>query len=215
MNSNVKNVPQRSDSQLLTAISEILRSRGLKGMTMDGVASALGMSKRTLYEIFGSKKEMIIRTLDFFHNELRREFEILFHQAPNMMVAFLDIFTHQRKMMENVDVRFFQDLNEHYPEMQSHYHADQKEIDSWLEEIYTRGVNEDVFRPGMDFHLCCVLFKVQMESLKQKEKYFPPELTLMKAFDAITISFLRTIASPKGMAILDNTIENRNNITTS
>lgn len=48
--------PQAYDS-LINGIMMILLQNGLKATTMDSIASALQISKRTLYEIFSSKTE--------------------------------------------------------------------------------------------------------------------------------------------------------------
>ncbi|MDE6335182.1 MAG: TetR/AcrR family transcriptional regulator, partial [Muribaculaceae bacterium] len=49
---------------LIDAIGELLLKRGLKATTMDSIASALQISKRTLYEIFNSKNEMVLCALE-------------------------------------------------------------------------------------------------------------------------------------------------------
>ena len=50
-------------------------SNGYKTVTMDEVASDLGVSKKTLYEIFGNKEGLIRLSLKFQFQELREVFE--------------------------------------------------------------------------------------------------------------------------------------------
>ena len=50
-------------------------SNGYKTVTMDEVASDLGVSKKTLYEIFGNKEGLIRLSLEFQFQELREVFE--------------------------------------------------------------------------------------------------------------------------------------------
>lgn len=50
-------------------------SNGYKTVTMDEVASDLGVSKKTLYEIFGNKEGLIRLSLEFKFQELREVFE--------------------------------------------------------------------------------------------------------------------------------------------
>ncbi|MDE6446771.1 MAG: TetR/AcrR family transcriptional regulator, partial [Muribaculaceae bacterium] len=57
-------LPRSEHNRLLAAIYPIIREHGLKGATMDMVARRLGMSKRTLYEIFQNKSAMIIEVLE-------------------------------------------------------------------------------------------------------------------------------------------------------
>lgn len=44
---------------------------------------------------------------------------------------------------------------------------------------------------------------LQYESLACMHDVFPPDVTLAQAYESITIGFLRSIATPKGMQILD------------
>lgn len=45
--------------ELLESITDILLRNGLKATTMDSIAASLQMSKRTLYEIFDNKSQMV------------------------------------------------------------------------------------------------------------------------------------------------------------
>ena len=38
---------------------EMFATQGIKSVRMDDIASQLGMSKRTLYELFGDKEELL------------------------------------------------------------------------------------------------------------------------------------------------------------
>lgn len=54
----------------------MFNSRGLRGVTMDDIAQALHMSKRTLYETFANKEELLAECLMRVHdriNELHRQ----------------------------------------------------------------------------------------------------------------------------------------------
>lgn len=48
----------------------MFNSRGLKGVTMDDIASELHMSKRTLYETFENKEELLSECLMLIHNKM-------------------------------------------------------------------------------------------------------------------------------------------------
>lgn len=132
----------QASGRLLMSISDIIREKGLKNTTMDSIAKTLGMSKRTLYEIFGSKQRMVMCVFDHVHSKMRSDYERMFAEAGNVMEALLSIFIHHRDTMRLVSVDFFRDMDELYPEVHSHYHKDQKEINVWMNNIYNKGVEE-------------------------------------------------------------------------
>lgn len=204
MSENKTHIDSRITPEMLDRIGRLLHQNGLKGLRMDNVAKDLAISKRTLYEIFGSKEDMVIRVMDHTHDKICRRSEEIFRCAPNVMEALMGIFSYHRDNIRDVNVSFFRDMDETFTQMQAKYRKDEEKVYKWTEFIYSLGVKEGMFRPDLDFVLSSRLFKVQMESLKRMEENFPPGLSIVQAFDAITIGFLRSIASPKGMEVLDS-----------
>lgn len=198
----------RATPELLTAITTLMQRKGLKGLTMDSVAGYLSMSKRTLYEIFTSKREMVLTAFDYNHKQILRRIQKIFNSSPNVMQAMLGIFMMQRDMMADVSVDFFRDMDDYFPELRKCYHEEQRKDNENIESVYKKGVEEGVFRPDLNFILTVTLLKVQMESLKRMEDNFPQGLTLLQAYDGIIAGFLRSIASPEGMLMVDEVVNN-------
>ena len=89
-------------STLLEAIMPIILRNGLKATTMDLVASSLSMSKRTLYEIFDSKQNMIEQVLGHVFKRSEEQYSRIFREEPDVMTAMLRVFAHQRDIMSEV-----------------------------------------------------------------------------------------------------------------
>ena len=56
--------------KIVDRVSQMIKAVGVKSVRMDDVASDLGMSKRTLYEMFGDKEELIYESAKY-HSEHR------------------------------------------------------------------------------------------------------------------------------------------------
>lgn len=69
---------------------------------------------------------------------------------------------------------------------------------------FKTGVKQGVFRDDINYEVTAQLLRVQMESLKRMEEFFPKNITLVEAYNAIIVGMLRSIATPKGMEIVDN-----------
>ena len=50
---------------IIKHVSQMILSLGVKSVRMDDVAGELGMSKRTLYEMFGDKEELLYESLAY------------------------------------------------------------------------------------------------------------------------------------------------------
>lgn len=188
---------------LLYSIFKLLLKKGIKGLKMDDVASSLGVSKRTLYEIFDSKTDMIVKVMLHMNNLCRQKVEEVYKTAPNCLEGILRVFLVQRQFLCNVNVSFFDDMDQLYPEIKKSYReeADMHTVKS--KKFFEQGVKEGLLRKNLDLDLQFRILGIQMESLKRMEEHFPPEISLVDAYDAIYIGFLRGIVSHDGMKILD------------
>ena len=204
----------RSDLQeedyrnLLSRIEPILLERGLKSTTMDTVAQALGMSKRTLYEIFDSKSEMLKETLDFMARQNHEFASKAFADSDNVIEALFAIFKYNRDRMGTVNVNFYRDMDRLYKERRDDYEKSRSQHQERMLRMFSLGVSQGMFRPDVDYHVQSRVMSLQMEALKRVEELFPSDISLVRVFDSIIIGFLRSIASEKGMLILDNLTRN-------
>lgn len=192
------------NGDLLIKISQIVADKGLKSTTMDMVAHELGMSKRTLYELFGSKSEMIRET---FRVLTKRNKEIVaetFKNSKNVMEALIKVFCFNRDWLQKVNVSFFRDMDRLYKDERESYEDSRRARHEEMMEIYKLGVEQGMFRKDVDFNVQSRIMGIQMESLKRMEEIFPKDISLLRVYDALILGFLRSIASPEGMGVLDS-----------
>ncbi|MDE7413068.1 MAG: TetR/AcrR family transcriptional regulator [Muribaculaceae bacterium] len=192
------------NEELVMEISKLLLKNGMKATTMDSVASALTMSKRTLYEIFDSKKDMILRAVKYWQQQRFKKVEEIFKSSKTVMEALARTFAYHKSMMNNINVEFLFDMDDYAPEVRTLFtrHSHQ-----WVDKMMyaiNLGIEQGVFRTDVNYPIVLRLMRIQMESLKKMEDSFPKDITIMDAFDSIVISFLRSIGTQEGMDIIDN-----------
>ena len=195
------NAPQERQ-RLYRRIEGILTKRGIKGCTMDLVAAQLGMSKRTLYEIFGSKEEMLIRVTENMQERLRANADRRFRMSDNIMEAMVLHAFDEMRMMQSVCPEFFRDLR-NLASLRRNMESRNRETIECISQQTRRGVEQGVFRTDVNYPVTLRLIVLQYETLACMHDVFPPGVTLAQAYESITIGFLRSIATPKGMQILD------------
>ena len=207
---------------LLASILPILMERGPKHTTMDIVAQQLSMSKRTLYEIFDSKDEMLAAVLRFNHRVIAARNEYIQASSANMMEAMIRILLYHIESMRDLSPNFFRDMDKAYSKLRKVYdrntHSDRREEDK-MHNALEIGIAQGVFLPSLNIKMSMAMLRLQLESLKRMEEYFPPEVTIADALRYIMIGFLRSIATTQGITVLesilnddDKTGNNGNNI---
>ena len=196
-------ISEQQYHRLLDAILNIVLKKGLSHTTMDHVASCLGMSKRTLYEIFDSKDDMLREMLDYqFHLTSQKAEDILRHSS-NKMEALARIISLHHDFLTTANPLFFQDMDERFKHLRPDYDQRNTKMDRYLGVLIRAGINEGMFRRNCDYDLQLRLLRVQIESIKRMQDYFPPEITVAQAYIAIGQGFLRSIATPEGLKVLD------------
>lgn len=194
-----------SHQELLEAIFEILKENGLTATTMDVVAKKLKMSKRTLYEIFESKTDMITRVFNHNRDVMQQRFHKIMQEAPNVMVALMRIFAIHRDNISGTDIRFYRDLDELYPGFREQHQRNNDQYRQGTMELFKLGVEQGVFREDVNYDILSKIISCHSEALKRSQKLFPDGLSILEVYDTMTAGFLRSIASPKGYEML-NTI---------
>lgn len=188
---------------LLESIAPMIAKMGLKAMTMDHVAHSLGMSKRTLYEIFESKTVMIEEVLGYTHKQHMRNIRNIFDTSENVLEAMVRIFRRQRDIMQGVNVSFFRDMDKFFHHTRDQYEHLQSTRNEEIVRMFELGVRQGVFRADINFRIQARMYTMQMESLKRMEELFPPDITIVEVYDSVFTSFVRGIATPAGMRQLD------------
>lgn len=191
-------------ADLKKSIFDIILSNGMKKTTMDLVASTLSISKRTLYEIFDSKEQMIKVVMSYNHSLHFKEMSQIFSSSDTVMEAFYLTTKNHQKLMRKTSPDFFRDMDNAYANMRpvfdEQHHAHKKDMLNAIE----LGKRQGVFREDINYPILLRMVGIQMESLKRMENVLPCDVSLSDAFDTITMSFLRSIGTIKGLEILDN-----------
>ena len=74
-----------------TALNEY-RSRGIKDVKMDDIASLISVSKRTIYELFTDKEVLITETLKHHHKLMHDEAREIIKQCENILDVILCLY---------------------------------------------------------------------------------------------------------------------------
>jgi len=134
------------------AANELFMKYGIRSISMDDIARHLGMSKKTIYQHFSDKEDIIILATQAHLNKNWQEFEGIRQSSTNAIDELAKISVFLKKNMEELNPSLLFDLKKYHP----------KAWNNW-----------------QDFKLKCILESVQ-RNLKQgiEEGYYRPELNV-------------------------------------
>lgn len=193
--------------KVVAHVAEMIMALGVKSVRMDDVAQSLGMSKRTLYEMFGDKEEMIYES--FKHSIENRAKEIL--ASIDRPATGLELLLRCTQalfaggIMNDVDKRLTINLKKFYPSIHeriSRYHTEQSY--AGLKCVLDYSMENGELDPAVDVELMTRLFFNTMQFLLFDNAMVMPEgVAREEAFSAMLVNFLRGIASEKGRKMID------------
>ena len=94
MSTSAKEISNRVElrDRIIVKATEAFTSHGIKSITMDDIATSLGISKRTLYEVF-EDKETLLKEVILKNEEDKNEFlENLLAESTNVLEVILVCF---------------------------------------------------------------------------------------------------------------------------
>ena len=193
--------------KVIEHVAQVIVTLGVKSVRMDDVANEMGMSKRTLYEMFGDKEELLYQGIVYYMECRYAELSDQAKKLNNM----LEILLHSIRSFCNnghageVERRLTTNLKKFYPavhERVQRYHADRGL--SGLQYALDKCREEGYLDQTVDIELMARLFLTTSGMLMSGQDIVLPEnITREEAFGAMVVNFLRGLASQKGLQVID------------
>lgn len=78
--------------RIIMTATEAFTLKGIKCITMDDIAAALGISKRTLYEVFADKESLLKECILQKQAERDKYLQEIYEQSNNVLEVILAVF---------------------------------------------------------------------------------------------------------------------------
>ena len=181
----------------------MLLSVGASSMTMDEVARACGISKRTLYEIFPDKRTLIGECMHRQHQIKNAEIKEIFGTANNCFEAMYKVYMRTRKMYESTSVAFLSDIKRLYPDIFNQHMENEKTIIDSIASVLRKAQDEGLVIRRLNPEIAAYIFVLSMRELHEKANQNKYGFKLGDLFEHVFISFLRGVATIKGIEMIE------------
>ena len=190
--------------KILKGAEELFFKYGIKNITMDEIARHLGMSKKTLYQFFRDKDEMV-------HSLMMQKIEDdksmcikTYDTAENVVEEVFDMMKNLREMLGNINPIIFHELNKYYPNTWKLF--DDFKNSFLLESIENslrKGQEQDLVRKDIDIK---ILSRMRLENFEMAffGRAFPTDkFNFLEVQLAMTEHFLYGICTLKGHKLIN------------
>lgn len=130
---------------------ELYRKYGVKSVSVDEIAVALGISKKTLYQHIRSRDELLKLVVEHSLNKFSREVLKLVTPEENLIKKLALLYAFIVKSSRNVNPTFILDLKKvSYKQYLYVQEFRNKRLYDGVKSIYEQGVEEGIFRSNVD-----------------------------------------------------------------
>lgn len=178
---------------------------GIRNVTMADIALSLGISKRTIYETFKDKNELIQTCLDHLNEEQGNHTRKILEGSGNVVEAIFAFMQLKIKAMDSINPSFIKDLKKHYPLIWNKLHNAHTEKGYELSRrLLETGIQEGIFRKEINVAIIVKLFFAQMNLIAGENLFSRNEYDLKDILKNVVINYMRGISTKKGINLIDN-----------
>ena len=191
---------QQLKGRILQIATALFHQHGIKQVKMDDIANDLRISKRTLYEVYENKEDLLFEVLQQ-HDSVERQ-QLLEFDKPgtNVINIILEIYRVRTAEFITVNPLFFEDLQK-YPNLLTYVRKLHEDKEAEIVAFIERSKNEGLFLENVNYGI--------VRELTFASEQFVMNNFLFKRYDITELSrimimlFVRGICTEKGIKLLD------------
>lgn len=148
--------------KILSVSAELFRQYGFKTITMDDIARRAGISKKTLYQHFVNKQEVVHATMQWYQQHISELCHTALGTAENAVEAMVQLSDVLSQSFRNINPLALLELQRFFPESHKVFRDTLFDKDMGaIRDNILRGIEEGFYRPEINAEL---LATYRMES---------------------------------------------------
>lgn len=197
--------------RILEGAGKLFVTEGIRRVTMDYVAKKLGVSKRTIYENFADKTDLLKACLKRMYAINDENFRCLKEKSTDVMDIMVGSLRFGVSAIKKINPQFFEDLEIHYPLIWDEMVAIRRnQMMKDFEKLLLQGAEQKIFRDSLNVKMVAKIFIEQMNMMGRKEIFPPDEYPTTELFETLFINFTRGISTHEGINRLEELLQAEN-----
>lgn len=192
--------------RIIEKAGDLFRQYGIKNVSMDEIASSMGISKRTLYENFKGKEDILLSALHGFGDKRKEVLTSIVAECNNVVEVFIKLIEEQENVPD-CSVKFFEDIQKYYPRAACQIKRDIEISNVYLRSFLRQGIEEGYIREDLNVNVAAFLVEESTYTYIRASYLEKPPFSFDELFYTMMINFVRGIMTAKGIDIIDAYLE--------
>jgi len=154
-----------TSDRILKESEQLFFRYGVKSITMDEIATHLGISKKTIYQFFQDKKELVLKVVESRLLAQEKEMLDITDKAADPVQEVILISEWLREFFQNLNPYLMMEIQKYYPKAYGVFLQHKQKC--MLENIYDnikKGVAVGLYRPTIDMDTIARLRMISVEA---------------------------------------------------
>ena len=189
--------------KILQVAMKAFIEHGVKAVKMDDIASQVGISKRTLYEIYDDKEELLFQGVSYYDGQREKQFRDFVKKADNVMDIILELYRLKVNETRSVTPLFYVDIRK-YPKILRYMEEKRERSRGELSKFFLRGLHEGYFRKDINYQLAVHLFDAIGQYIMKH--MLIETFSFEELFNNMLLVSLRGLCTMKGIKVMDEAV---------
>lgn len=189
---------------IATAESLFIRL-GFKRVTMDDIAREMAISKKTIYQYFKDKNEIVCSVTEKFLKREGCEIQALEENSCNVIEHLVNTSKNLRRQVTSINPGAMYDLKRYFPDgWRIFNHYKQEVFLKSIVKILKQGIDEGYFRPDIDPEILGIMRMEQIQMPFDDNLYPRERFDFTQVQMQLLRSFIAGILTEKGKELFMN-----------
>lgn len=195
--------------QILDKATDMFLTHGFKSVTMDDIASEMGISKKTIYQHFSNKDTLVKATTINLFEKISCGIDEIILANKNPIEELFTIKDFVMKNLKNESASPIYQLQKYYPKVHKSLMIKQfDKMGSCVIENLKKGIQLGLYRKELNMELIGRFYFAGMSSIKDVELFNPEQFSSKEVQLGYLEYHLRGICTTKGIEYLTKIITN-------
>lgn len=185
--------------QIIARVHQLYMRFGIKSVTMDDAAAHLGISKKTLYDHFTGKEDLVSEVLQCSFNEKTALFDGIRRKNLNAIEELFEMSKIIREIYREYNPSVDFDIRKYYPSLSIRFRElKRKRMLSFSRHNLNKGKKEGLYRFDLNVSVLARLHVFRVGYILDSELFTVKEMTSGNVFHELLVYHLNGIISEEG-----------------
>ena len=184
---------------ILNTAMKAFAEKGIRAVKMDDIAESLTISKRTMYELYATKEELLYEGVKAYRERQKAKIAEL-GKCKDLMEILMKYYRIKVEEGHATSQAFYNDLIK-YPRVLRYLNREKMHTRENLLKFFERGVYEGYFRDDINYELAARLFDAIGRYVMEQRLY--SQYSIEELFTSLSFVSLRGLCTEKGLKKLE------------